>query len=556
MIISLYLDLIGYLHPHTEGLPVHGASLSTAALLSRCARDPEVTAMEVFLPPSLMAKPAVLAEAAKALLGPERVGKGFLRFYGMHSLPEIWSDARPRILLCDTPTDLPRIRYLRDRFSTGPMAICCDTHSNESSLNAPMARMADAEPVPYDAVVCLSTRQRQFMRKLMTSLEPAATELPFRLETIPRGVDTKFFHPVDADGRRRARSMLGLPERGTITLFFGRLTPYTKADLIPLINEFSAACSADDYLVLVGREFPAGHAEQLRQAGAELGPRLIIRGEAAPAQRQYYYAASDLFVLPGDTLLECFGNAVLEAMACGLPVIVSDWAAFSEVVEDGVSGIVVPTWWMPGLERIAALSPLAQRNADHLYTGQCLWVEAPVLAAAIKRLLRASPEERAAMGAAARRRAESYETDIIHQQWRALWARQLTEAALETPEAAERRQEGADRLGLPSCYLEWFGHCATGIIGPTHRFRLSERGRAVLAQRAETLRFYDDLIPLLVPDIFNALFAVLARQSDWITCDALVAAAEARCKKIPDDIRFHLGLLLKRGLFEAAPPAQ
>ncbi len=554
MIISLFLEVLGYLHPEADGLPVHGASLSTVGLLRRCARDPEVKAMEVFLPPRLMAKPALLAEAAKGFLGPERAGKGFLRFYPIHSLPEVWTDAHPRVLMCDTPADLPRIRYLRDRFAVGPMAISCDTHSNESSLNAPMARMADAEPVPYDAVVCLSARQRQFMRKLMTSLAPIATELPFRLETIPRGVDTKFFRPVDVDGRRRARSVLGLPERGTITLFFGRLTPYTKADLIPLINEFSAASSADDYLLLVGREFPEGHAEQLRQAGAELGQRLIIRGEAAPAQRQYYYAASDLFVLPGDTLLETFGNAVLEAMACGLPVIVSDWAAYSEVIEDGVSGIVVPTWWMPGLERIAALSPLAQRNADHLYTGQCLWVEAPALAAAIKRLLRASPEERAAMGVAARRRAEEYGADIIHGKWRELWARQLAEAALESPEAAERRQAGADRLGQPSHYMEWFGHCATGIIGSTHRFRLSERGRAVLEQRAETLRFYDDLIPLLVPDIFNALFAVLARQSDWITCDALVAAAEARCKKIPDDIRFHLGLLLKRGLFEAAPP--
>ena len=205
MILSMFLENLEYLHPEVEGLPVHGANLSTAALLRRCAHDPELEAMEIFLPPQIMARPAALAEAARTLLGSTRAGQGFLRFYPVHGLPEVWADPRPRILLCHDPVDMPRIRYLRDRFATGPMAICCDTHAGESQyLIGPLTRLAAAEPVPYDAVVCLSAPFQVFMRTLMDDLAPAATVRPFRLELIPRESTPSAsvrLTPTDANGR-------------------------------------------------------------------------------------------------------------------------------------------------------------------------------------------------------------------------------------------------------------------------------------------------------------------------------------------------------------------
>jgi glycosyltransferase involved in cell wall biosynthesis len=551
VILSLFIEQPEFLHPEAEGLAVHGANLATAGLLQRCARDPGIDALEVFLPPQVMARPAALAEAARALMPAGRAGQGFLRFHPVHALPETWADGRPRILFCIDPEDLPRVRYLRDRFARGPTAISCDTHVGESQrLLAPLARVLAAGPVAHDAVVCLSTRQQESLRRLLASLGDGGG---LRLERIPRAVDCERFRPVDEEERRRARLQLGLPTSGTITLFFGRLTAYTKADLLPLIEAFAEVAGPEDHLLIVGREHPPGYAALLREAGAGLGARLIVRGEAAPALRPLHYAASDIFALPGDNLPETFGNAVLEAMASGLPVIASDWVGYSDQVEHGVSGELVPTWFMPGLERVSALSPLAQRNADHLYTGQSLWVDAPALAAALRRALTA-PAARVAQGAAGRRRAEAHAEAAIHARWRALWTAQLAAAAAEEPAAMERRRADADALGQPSRYLDWYGHYATGVIGPQHRFRLNERGRAVTV-RARPLRFYDDLLPLVHRDLIDALFAVLKDQRDWMTRAALEGAVAARCAHGADDIRFHLGLLLKRGLLDAAPSA-
>jgi glycosyltransferase involved in cell wall biosynthesis len=554
LILSQFTQQLGYLHPEAEGLPQHGASLSMSAMLRRCVRDPDLEGLELFLPPALMARPAALAEAARLLLPPERAGRGFLRFHPAHAAPEVWADGKPRILLCIDIEDLPAVRYLRDRFAVGPMPICCDTHAGESQhFIAQLTRVAEAPPAAGDAIICLSDRHREFMARMLADVAPAGSSA-LALEQIPRAVDTERFRPVDAAGRRQARVQLGLPAEGRIALFFGRVTAYTKADLLPLVEAFIAAAPADAHLLVVGREYPAGYAALLREAGAELGHRLIIRGEASSALRPLHYAASDLFVLPGDNIPEAFGNTVLEAMACGLPVIASDWVGYSDLVRHGVTGELIPTWWMPGLDRVSALSPLAQRNADHLYTGQSLWVDAAALTASLGRLLRAPSAELAAMGAAGRLRAETFAFDLVHGRWRELWQRQLALAGAETQTATALRRAGADRLGQPSRYLQWFGHYASGVVGPGHRFRLNERGRQV-AVRARPLRFYDDLLPLVHREILDALFAVLMEQAGWATCAAVVAWAVGRCGRASDDVRFHLGLLLKRGLLDAEPPS-
>ena len=72
-------------------------------------------------------------------------------------------------------------------------------------------------------------------------------------------------------------------------------------------------------------------------SGLGLSGRVIFSGPQKESWR--YYAASDIFILP--TLYEAFGLSILEAMAFGLPVVVSGAAGAAELIKDGVNGLLL-----------------------------------------------------------------------------------------------------------------------------------------------------------------------------------------------------------------------
>jgi glycosyltransferase involved in cell wall biosynthesis len=92
-------------------------------------------------------------------------------------------------------------------------------------------------------------------------------------------------------------------------------------------------------LVLVGR---GPEEAKLRQEAQSLGIDKFVEfaGFVTEAQKIGYYANSDLLVSASG--LEGFGLAVGEAMACGLPVVVTNAGSLPELVVDGESGLVVP----------------------------------------------------------------------------------------------------------------------------------------------------------------------------------------------------------------------
>lgn len=69
-------------------------------------------------------------------------------------------------------------------------------------------------------------------------------------------------------------------------------------------------------------------------------PDAIFTGNLSHEMLAKYYASSDLFIFPSDT--EAYGNVVIEAMACGTPVIAADGGGPSSIIEDGVNGILCP----------------------------------------------------------------------------------------------------------------------------------------------------------------------------------------------------------------------
>jgi glycosyltransferase involved in cell wall biosynthesis len=150
---------------------------------------------------------------------------------------------------------------------------------------------------------------------------------PERIVAIPNGVPVP--QPPD---RAAARSRVGLPPDGKVLLFLGRFAGYKG--LGDLLAAWPEVARDGWTLLLVGEEAedePFGPLPDL--------PGLLVHPwTTAPAD---YLAAADVFVLPSHS--EGMSNALLEAMACGRAVVTSDTGAATEMVEDGVSGLVHPT---------------------------------------------------------------------------------------------------------------------------------------------------------------------------------------------------------------------
>lgn len=178
---------------------------------------------------------------------------------------------------------------------------------------------------------------------------------PTRLRPLPRGVDAERFHP----GRRRRDTFakLGLPA-GTTFLYVGRLAPEKNLEL--LLDAFArlAERRQDVGLALVG-DGPARAALEARARGP-----VAFCGYLAGDALAEAFASADAFVFPSRT--DTFGNAVLEAMASGLPAVVTAEGGPAEQIEPGRDGWVVDgasaEAWATTLERLA-VDPVGRRAA-------------------------------------------------------------------------------------------------------------------------------------------------------------------------------------------------
>jgi glycosyltransferase involved in cell wall biosynthesis len=190
-------------------------------------------------------------------------------------------------------------------------------------------------------IVCVSGAVREFQQE--------RTRLPDALySVVPNGIDLSRF--ADPTSRKAARARMHLPEKALVAGTLGRFDPQKGMDLLvraaaePVLAERGAVVVVSGY----GPE-----EEALRRLGRRLrlGPgRLRFAGyqEAAEA----YLPALDLFVCP--SRWEGFGLVVVEAMACGLPVVASAVDSLPELVRDGVEGRLVPPEDPQALARVTA----------------------------------------------------------------------------------------------------------------------------------------------------------------------------------------------------------
>ena len=168
------------------------------------------------------------------------------------------------------------------------------------------------------------------------------TDRPCRL--MPRGVDAELFHPGK---RNRPRD-----DRDHVLGFVGRLSVEKNVALLARVQEELERMGHRSFRFLI-----VGHGKEepwLRERLPRAGFTGVLRGEALSAA----YANMDLFVFPSHT--DTFGNVVLEALASGVPAIVTPDGGPKTIVRDGETGRIVPDE-----EFAAAVSAVLHDPAKH-----------------------------------------------------------------------------------------------------------------------------------------------------------------------------------------------
>jgi starch synthase len=342
--------------------------------------------------------------------------------------------------------------FHRAAFGHTAWSLCGITHTTSSAgaMDA-LADLVTAPIQPWDAVICTSTAVRDNVTRLLQAqvdylqdrLGVSRLVLPL-LPVIPLGIHTSDF-VFNSDQKSAARAALRVPDDALVVLFMGRLSFHAKAHPLAMYQALEAAARATGKSVVLvecgwhANEFIVkAYTDAARLACPSV--RVVTLDGRKAQERQTAWAAADVFCSLSDNIQETFGIVPIEAMAAGLPVVVSDWDGYKDTVREGVDGFRIPTL-MPqaGLGGDLAMRHALEVDTYDMYCGHTcslVAVDVQATATALTRFFNSS-ELRRQMGEAGRKRAvEVFDWKTIIGQYEALWAQQ-TELRLAAKVEAE-----------------------------------------------------------------------------------------------------------------------
>jgi glycosyltransferase involved in cell wall biosynthesis len=177
----------------------------------------------------------------------------------------------------------------------------------------------------------VATPSRWLMRKVEQSMLAPAI---IGARVIPYGIDTSVFHPAD---RQEARATLNIPQDTRVLLFAAN---GIRANIWKDYQTLRAAIAMvaehlhnqDVLFIALGEDAPA---EQIGQAEI-----CFVPFQKDPETVARYYQAADVYAHAAK--VDTFPNTVLEALACGTPVVATTVGGIPEQIQDGATGFLVP----------------------------------------------------------------------------------------------------------------------------------------------------------------------------------------------------------------------
>jgi glycosyltransferase involved in cell wall biosynthesis len=328
--------------------------------------------------------------------------------------------------------------FHRAAYGHGSWSLCGITHTTSSAGAMDDLSSLLTSPVqPWDSVICTSNAVKDNVSRLLQAqvdflkdrLGITKLVLP-KLPVIPLGIHTSDFEFTDSQ-KAVARASLGVSCDTLVVLFMGRLSFHAKAHPLAMYQALEAAATASGKSVVLVE--CGWHANQFIQKAYADAARLacpsvrVVNLDGRKAEdRQTAWAGADVFCSLSDNIQETFGIVPIEAMAAGIPVVVSDWDGYKDTVREGIDGFRIPTL-MPqgGLGGDLSLRHAIDVDTYDMYCGHTcslVAVDVEATADAFEKLFK-SPELRKQMGEAGRTRAKDvYDWKHIIGHYEALWA--------------------------------------------------------------------------------------------------------------------------------------
>ena len=432
--------------------------------------------------------PEAYTTSGPKLMGRNAAGESFLRGFlsyskatafwaqvqkpehGQHFAAQVKAQGRTEPVNAVTPQNLSALSQAGLVYHPGPgigqhafhrsvaagshaaWSLCGITHTTSSAgaMDA-ISELITAPVQPWDAVICTSTAVKDNVSKILQAQVNMLQErlgigklvLPM-LPVIPLGIHTQDFVFTPSQ-KNAARQKLNANDNTLVVLFMGRLSFHAKAHPLAMYQALQKAAQA---LQASGKKVKlvecGWHANEFIQKAYQDAARqacpdvevITLDGRKAE-DRETAWAGADVFCSLSDNIQETFGIVPIEAMAAGLPVVVSDWDGYKDTVRHEVDGFRIDTTMpQPGLATDLALRHSLEIDTYDMYCGHtCSLVSVDIdqAAHAFVKLFESS-SLRQTMGAAGRQRAqEVYDWKVVIARYEALWAEQQSVrlAALE-----------------------------------------------------------------------------------------------------------------------------
>ncbi|WP_017294012.1 glycosyltransferase family 4 protein [Geminocystis herdmanii] len=253
--------------------------------------------------------------------------------------------------------NISQFAWSRRFYDQRSYSICGVTHTITSKeAISSISNLITAPIQPWDALICTSNAVKIAVDKILHDWGEylaqrlnCKIDVELKLPVIPLGVESEKFE-YNSDFRNTIRQRLNITEEDIVILFLGRLVFYAKAHPVPMYLAIEKAVKKINhqgkiYLIQCGWFEDEKEEKTFKESAKQFAPsinHIFLNGKNQEI-RQKIWSSADIFISLVDNIQETFGLTPIEAMAAGLPVIVSDWNGYQESIRHDIDGFRIST---------------------------------------------------------------------------------------------------------------------------------------------------------------------------------------------------------------------